>query len=133
MNRTAKRIGTILVVAALLAPGARADSPYDWPDPRGTRATATQSAGAATHPDNRGEPRGPGAIAAAQDRAAPRPDDRGEPRGPGALTPVVVASNRDGFDWADAAIGGLSGLGAALLVAGGVLLVVNQRNRARTA
>ena len=122
-------VGTIVVAAALLVPVAHAD---DWAR---DRIEASGVAGS-THPDNRAEARGPGAIAAAAPTTsgAARPDDRGDTRGPGAVTASrVPASAPNDFDWRDAAIGGLGGLGLALVLAGGLFLVVSQRGRARVA
>jgi hypothetical protein len=103
MNRIAKVTGTALVGAALLAPAAWAD-----------------------RPDDLAGPRGPGAVAA--QNAPVRPDDRAGPRGTGAFAPVVVVgSPESGFDWRDATIGGAAGVGIALLVTGGGVLVLTQR------
>jgi hypothetical protein len=109
MNRIAKLTGTALVAAALLAPAAWAD-----------------------RPDDLAGPRGPGAIAA--QNAPARPDDRPGPRGPGAFADVtVVETAESSFDWRDAAIGGVGGVGLALLVTGGGVLVLTQTRRTRPA
>jgi hypothetical protein len=100
-----KLIATAVVGASLLAPVALADPPAD-------RWSARDVAAAA---------------------AAVRPDDRAGPRGPGAFAPAVVAEPAAGeFDWADATIGGAAGLGAALLVVGGGVLLLTQRSRPKT-
>ena len=105
MNRIAKLTGTALVAAALLAPAAWADRPDDL-------------AGA----------RGPGAIAA--ENAPVRPDDRPGPRGPRAFADVIVVDREESsFDWRDATIGGIAGVGSALVVTGGGVLVLTQRRR----
>ncbi|HET7367407.1 MAG TPA: hypothetical protein VFI83_03490 [Gaiella sp.] len=109
MNRIAKVTGTALVGAALLAPAAWADRPDDL-------------AGA----------RGPGAIAA--QNAPVRPDDRAGPRGPGAFADVILVDRGESsIDWRDATIGGIAGVGCALLVTGGGVLVLTQRKRPRPA
>jgi hypothetical protein len=109
MNRIAKATSTALVGAALLAPAAWADRPDDRPDARG-----------------------PGAIAA--QNAPGRPDDRPGTRGPGAFAgATVVEPAESGFDWRDAAVGGVGGAGLALLVAGGGVLVLTQTRRTRPA
>jgi hypothetical protein len=109
MYRTANLVGTLLVGMALLAPVASADSPYDWP-------SANRPGGVAAH------------------EAPVRPDDRPGPRGPGAFSPGVVVESADsGFDWRDATVGGVAGVGTALLVTGGAVLVLTQRRRPRPA
>lgn len=50
-----------------------------------------------------------------------------------AQRPSVVTSPSEGFNWGDAAIGALSGLGVALLFAGGALLALNQHTKTRIA
>ena len=47
--------------------------------------------------------------------------------------PAQVVSTSAGFDWGDAAIGGLGGAGLALILTGFAFLVASQRNKARTA
>ena len=131
---------------AVHGPGA---TPYDWRD-------YVSSYGAISHPDNRVD-RGPGSIARIgvigevrpDDRAGARgpgalgsvtiagavghPDNRTGTRGPGSVDKVVVATASTGFDWGDAFIGSLGGLGTALLLTGGVILLASQRNKARLA
>ena len=158
MNARTKLIGTIAVGAALFVPVAQAQSPDDRAGLRGPGGIAAQQVGgAATHPDNRAE-RGTGIAAPATNLAA-RPDDRAGTRGPGAYsspalttgaishpdnraesrgpgsvdTAVVLVSASSGFDWGDAMIGGLGGVGAALLLTGCFFLVASQRNKTRLA
>lgn len=45
----------------------------------------------------------------------------------------IVHVSQDGFDWRDAAIGAVSGIGAALLLAGGALMTLRPRARTRAA
>jgi hypothetical protein len=49
---------------------------------------------------------------------------------PGA-TPTIVVGPANTFDWGDAAIGAVSGMGLALLLAGLALLTVVPRTRTR--
>lgn len=159
MNVRTSLIGTIVLGAALLASVAQAQRPDDGAGLRGPGGIAAEQIGTSSHPDNRSEARGPGAIATQQSRTetAVRPDDRGgvrgpgaqgsadlsatshpdnhaEPRGPGAFaTTVVVESAASGFDWRDALIGGLGGMGTALLVTGCLFLLMSQRNKTRMA
>ena len=116
MNARTKLIGTIVLGAALLVPVAQAQSP-----------------------DDSGDLRGPGGIAAVQAAATSshtRPD-AADTLGPDEWEKirgtVVVQPTSSGFDWGDALIGGLGGLGAALLLTGGFFLVTSQRNKARLA
>jgi hypothetical protein len=157
MNARIKLIGTIAVGAALLVPVAQAQSPDDRAGLRGPGGIAAQQAdNASIHPDNRAV-RGTAVAAATTDRAV-RPDDRAGARGPGAHTAatlttgaishpdnradrrvpgsverVVVVSSSSGFDWGDAMIGSLGGVGAALLLTGCFFLVASQRNKTRLA
>jgi len=150
-----KLIGTIVLAAALLAPVAQAQSPDDRAGMRGPGAF--ERAVIASHPDNRGEARGPGAVTTQpaitvrpDDRAGMRgpaafttgttqnvtshPDNRGDARGPGAITTTLVAQpTSDSFDWRDALIGGLGGIGAAFLLTGCFFLLTSQRSKARLA
>ena len=82
-------------------------------------------------PDDRADRTGPGYEGTSGAEYAYRgmlPSDYGQPN-------VIVAVNRpgDGFDWGDALIGGLGGAGMALLLTGSAFLLLNQRNRVRTA
>jgi hypothetical protein len=155
MNARTKLIGTIAVGAALLAPVAQAQSPDYRAGLRGPGGIAAQQAGgASSHPDNRAVrgtgvavpttnlavrpddragTRGPGALAAATlvTGAISHPDNRAEPRGPGSVDRVVVLSGSSRFDWADASIGSLGGIGFALLLMGCVYLLASQRNKTR--
>ena len=158
MNARTKLIGTVALGAALLVPVAQAQSPDDRAGLRGPGGIAAQQAGgAANHPDSRAE-RGTGAVTAAITSGAVRPDDRAGTRGPGAYSPavqttgagshpdnraesrgpgsvdrVVVVSSSSGFDWGDALIGSLGGVGAALLLTGCFFLLAGQRNKTRLA
>jgi hypothetical protein len=153
-----KLIGTIAVGAALFVPVAQAQSPDDRAGLRGPGGIAAQQAGeASSHPDNRAVrgtavaeaattqlavrpddragARGPGAYSAATttNGAISHPDNRAESRGPGSVDKVVVVSSASGFDWGDAMIGSLGGVGAALLLTGCFFLVASQRNKTRLA
>lgn len=161
MNARRMLIGTIVLGSALLVPVAQAQSPDDRAGLRGPGGiAATQAATTSTHPDNRAV-RGPGAVASSGSQTAIRPDDRadrvGPPvgsdvyrsadlsagshpdnradaRGPGAVEAVVVQqASASGFDWGDAMIGSLGGVGAALLFTGCFFLLTGQRNKTRLA
>jgi hypothetical protein len=110
-----KLIGTIVLGAAMLVPVAQAQSPDDSGALRGPGAIAIQAAATSSHtrPD-------------AADTLSP--DEWEKVRGT-----VVVQPVSSGFDWGDALIGGLGGLGVALVLTGGFLLVASQRNKARLA
>jgi hypothetical protein len=159
MNVRTKLIGTLVLAAAIAAPVAQAQRPDDREGVRGPGGIAALQVQtpSANHPDNRVEARGPGAVDAAivatairpDDRAGMRgpgafdvtqrtgasshPDNRAEPRGPGATTIVVSRPSATGFDWNDALIGGIGGMGMALLLTGCFFLLMSQRNRARVA
>jgi hypothetical protein len=89
-----------------------------------------------TRPDDRAGMRGPGAIEQPNTvSTSTRPDDRAGTRGPGALEQptVVVTQSSTGFDWGDAFVGALGGIGTALLLTGALFLLLGQRTRTRIA
>jgi hypothetical protein len=134
MNARTKLIGTIALGAALLVPVAHAERPDDQPGLRGPGGIAALQTAASNHPDNRAESRGPGAYSSPALSPVSHPDNRAGARGPGAREPtVVLTSTSSGFDWSDALIGGVGGMGAALLLTGFLFLFLSQRNRARVA
>jgi hypothetical protein len=106
-------ITTLAAGIAALAPAMASASHYL---PQGADSTTTQQ----VRPDDRA-----GARA-----ASTRPDDRAGYRGPSAPITASVAQVSNGFDWRDAFIGGVSGIGIALLLMGGLLLVTSRRTRA---
>jgi hypothetical protein len=147
-----------LAAAALLAPVAQAQHPDNRPGPRGPGAIEATQTGAARHPDNRADrgvlsqesstqstairpddragERGPGAFDTPTVASTPtRPDDRAGERGPGAFDEptVVVTHTSTGFDWGDAFVGALGGIGTALLLTGALFLLLGQRTRTRIA
>jgi hypothetical protein len=145
-------IATVVLGAALVVPVAQAQSPDDQAGLRGPGGIAAlQAGGAASHPDNRAV-RGAGVVVATSttvrpdDRAGVRgpgaypegrplhPDNRADARGPGAIDTVVVQkTDSSGFDWGDAIIGSLGGVGFALLLTGGFFLLASQRTKTRVA
>ena len=149
-------IATVVVGAALFVPVAQGQSPDDQAGMRGPGGIAAlqQQTGAANHPDNRdlrgaavadaitgnavrpddrGGARGPGAFGSVTiSGAVGHPDNRTEPRGPGSLETVIVVQE-SGFDWGDAMIGSLGGVGAALLLTGCLFLLASQRSKTRLA
>jgi hypothetical protein len=156
MNARTKLIGTVILGAALLVPVAQAQHPDDraglrgpgafvtapssasHPDNRATRgpgsvANQVPQSTAAIRPDDRAGARGPGAFGASDFPAANHPDNREGTRGPGSVTTTVVGVTSTGFDWGDALIGGIGGAGMALLLTGGLLLLMGQRNKTRLA
>jgi hypothetical protein len=157
MNARKKLIGTIAVAAAVLVPVAQAERPDDRAGLRGPGAFAsTQSQvnhpddralkgpgaieqlrqSTTVRPDDRAGMRGPGAIDPGTNSTSTstRPDDRAEARGPGAIDPVVVVTqDSTGFDWDDAFVGALGGMGMALLLTGALFLLLGQRTRTRVA
>jgi hypothetical protein len=149
MNTRKGLVGTIAVVTALLilpvaqarygdgpaAPhGSAGASGTGYVIPSGSDEAIVNDAGSVassgTRPDDRAGLRGVGAVVV----PVSRPDDRAGVRGPGAV-PVhsAAAATTDGFDWIDALVGGAGGIATALLVMGGALLLLAQRNKTRTA
>jgi hypothetical protein len=142
MNVRTKLIGIIVLGAALLVPVAQAERPDDRAGARGPGAFASaqdfgqDTAGApgnVVRPDDRAGVRGPGAAGSPEPTVATHPDNRADPRGPGSVTAVLVEPGSSGFDWGDGLIGALGGAGVALLVTGSAFLLMNQRNKLRTA
>jgi hypothetical protein len=149
MNTRKGLVGTIAVAAALvILPVAQARHGDDqttlhrsvgasgtgYVVPAGSNEAIVNDAGRATsngvRPDDRAGLRGVGEVVV----PVTRPDDRAGVRGPGPV-PVhsAVAATTDGFDWVDALVGGAGGVATALLVMGGALLLLTQRNKTRTA
>jgi hypothetical protein len=140
-------VALAVVVAALTvgAPIAGADPwfndlssairPDDRAGARGPGALAsTAAAQPATRPDDRAGARGPGAVASAGATLATRPDDKAGTRGPGAISPgisTIVVRSANTFDWGDAAIGVVSGMGFALLLVGLAVLTAVTRMKTR--
>jgi hypothetical protein len=116
-------IAAVAAGIAALAPTTAGASPHDLP--LGTGATVSQQS-TVVRPDDRPGARGPiedmvsGSVAV-------RPDDRAGIRGPGTQPPTNLVRSSNGFDWRDAFIGGAGGLGIALLLTGGLLLVASRR------
>jgi hypothetical protein len=103
---------------------------------RGPGAVNTTTVSTATRPDDRAGARGPGAIEQPHTvSTSTRPDDRAGTRGPGAIEQptIVVTQSSTGFDWGDAFVGALGGIGTALLLTGALFLLLGQRTRTRIA
>ena len=154
MTTRTKLVGTLVLAAAIATPTAYAESPDDRGGLRGPGGISAYQAGNATHPDNLPGLRGPGAMTPAEatqvsrpdDRAGARgpgatdvsrpsrhPDNRAGVRGPGALTTFAASSGSSRFDWNDALIGGLAGMGTTLLVTGCCFMLVARRGTRRFA
>lgn len=134
MTARKRLIGTIGVIAAILVPVAQAERPDDRAL-KGIGAIELAQQSEPVRPDDRAGLHGPGAIDSVTVSTSVRPDDRAEPRGPGAIDPAVVAVERHstGFDWGDALVGVLGGMGIALVLTGALFLVLGTRTRTRTA
>jgi hypothetical protein len=135
--------GTITVlVAVAVAAGSSATALAGEPSDDRTRLpkTAAEQSSTPTRPDDRAGRRGPGAIAAVRPLPSNRPDDHAGTRAPGQLgvpsssspSRSAVAAASEAFDWADAAMGAIGGLGAAL-TAGGLVLVAARLRGSRHA
>jgi hypothetical protein len=131
-------IATAVTGIALLTPVAASASQYvahTRPDDRaGARGAIAlvNPAAIGVRPDDRAGIRG-NAVVAPATAAAARPDDRAGYRGPSAPVTARVTLVSSGFDWRDAFVGGLSGIGIALLLMGGLFLAMSRRTRARIA
>ena len=130
MNTRKWLVGTIAVVAALaILPVAQARFGDDMTAPRGSAGASGTGyvipAGSNDAIVNYADPVASSGV---------RPDDRAGARGPGSV-PVhsAAAATTDGFDWVDALVGGAGGIATALLLVGGALLLLTQRNKTRTA
>ena len=110
--------------------------PDDRAGMRGPGAVDTTALATSTRPDDRADMRGPGAIDQPSTvSTSTRPDDRAGARGPGAVEQptIVVTHSSTGFDWGDAFVGALGGIGTALLLTGALFLLLGQRTRTRIA
>lgn len=125
-------IATLVVAAAVLAPAALAARPDDRAGALGAGSIAADQS-SHVRPDDRAGVRA-GFESAATGSDAARPDDRGGARGPGTPsdTPAVHTTST-GFDWSDALIGALTGVGIALVLMGTLLLVTSRRARTKIA
>src|SRR3954454_22468210 len=145
MNTRKRLVGTITVVAALvILPVAQAMHGDHLTAPRGSQGAsgtgyvipagsdqaivndAPLMASSGVRPDDRAGLRGVGDVVV----SVSRPDDRAGVRGPGSVPAhSAVAATTNGFDWVDALVGGAGGIATALLVMGGALLLLTQRNK----
>jgi hypothetical protein len=131
MNVRTKLIGIIVLGAALLAPVAQAQRPDD----RADRGFPVAEQSWPVLPDDRADRRiAPAEQSSPINGAGVRPDDRADRNVRVGVNyePTLVASRPHGFDWGDGLIGGLGGVGLALLLTGAAFLFMNQRQKART-
>ena len=116
-------IGTLVLVIALLVPATAVAKPI---------IDRVNYQSQHVRPNDRG-----GALGAFQGTTASsvavRPDDRAGLHGPGTPPPATVLQSSNGFDWRDAFIGGLAGIGTALLLTGLLFLAASRRTRTRLA
>jgi hypothetical protein len=127
MKARNRLIGMLVVVIAVLIPATAAAQR----DIRPATAGATSQA-SYVRPDDRGGVRGAfeGTVGSA---VVVRPDDRAGVHGPGTPASARVAQSSDSFDWRDAFIGSLGGVGIALLLAGLLFFATSRRTRTRIA
>ena len=118
---------TLSVTAAIAAPASSAARPDDQPGPRGPGAV--EQAQPSTRPDDRAV-HGAGAVATAA-RVDLRSPDTLDATDAGAVGTVTAST--DVFDWNDALIGGLAGIGTALLATGCCLVLMSRRSSGRYA
>lgn len=116
-------IGMLVVLVAVVAPNTAAAKSYI------DRAQGSQSS--QVRPDDRAGARGVEGTTGSS--VVVRPDDRAGLHGPGTPPPATVAQSSDGFDWRDALIGSLGGVGIALLLAGLLFVASSRRTRTRIA
>ena len=77
-------------------------------------------------PDDKAGPRGIGAASA----TSVRPDDRTGQRGPGTIQqPEITLLSDNGSEWTNYLIGAAGGLGASLLLMGGMAVALHFRRR----
>jgi hypothetical protein len=117
-------IGTLVVVIAVLIPATAAAKPI---------IDRTNYQPQQVRPDDRAGTRGAFEGTAGSTIVVVRPDDRAGIHGPGTPPPTSLVRSSDGFDWHDAFVGGLGGLGIALLLAGLLFLAASRRTRTRLA
>jgi hypothetical protein len=120
-------IGMLVVVIAVLIPATAAANRDIRP---GTAGAASQSSH--VRPDDRAGARG-AFEGAAGNAVVVRPDDRSGFHGPGTPPQTSLVRSSDPFDWQDAFVGGLGGVGIALLLTGLLFLAASRRTRTRIA
>ena len=119
---------TVVLVAATLAPDALAQRLQHAYGSNASVAAVQQSD--SIRPDDRAGFRGTGRP---QQAPVIHADDRAGLRGPGTPSPTIVKASSTGFDWGDALIGGLGGVGTAMALMGLLFLLASRRSRARMA
>jgi hypothetical protein len=120
-------IGMLVVTVAVLIPATAAANRDIRP---GTAGATSQSSH--VRPDDRAGARG-AFEGAAGSTVVVHPDDRAGVHGPGTPPQTTLVRSSDGFDWQDAFVGGLGGVGIALLLTGLLFLAASRRTRTRIA
>jgi hypothetical protein len=120
-------IGMLVVVIAVLIPATAAAQPDNRPGTAGSTSQASH-----VRPNDRAGAHGAfeGTVGSA---VVVRPDDRAGLHGPGTPPPASVVQSPDSFDWRDAFIGSLGGVGIALLLSGLLFFAASRRTRTRIA
>jgi hypothetical protein len=120
-------VGMLVVAVAVLIPATAAAQRDIRP---GTAGATSQSSH--VRPDDRAGARG-AFEGAAESAVVVRPDDRAGAHGPGTPPQAILVRSSDGFDWQDAFVGSLGGVGIALLLTGLLFLAASRRTRTRIA
>jgi len=120
-------IGMLVVVIAVLIPATAAAQRDFRPGTAGAKPQSSH-----IRPDDRAGARG-AFEGAAVTAVVVRPDDRAGLHGPGTPPETNLVRSSDESDWQDAFVGGLGGVGIALLLTGLLFLAAGRRTRTRIA
>jgi hypothetical protein len=128
-NRLLKGLAAVLTAGAIAAPAALGSGPSSPDTQDAAKAGRASSVPDMISPDAQDAAKGRRA-GSGPDMISPDTKDAANGRGTGGPTiEVVTVSAPNRFDWIDAGIGAASGLGASLIGAGGLLLVLKRHRR----
>jgi hypothetical protein len=127
-NRLLKGLAAVLAAGAIAAPAALGSGPSSPDTQDAAKAGQPASPTDMIAPDTQDAAKA-GRPGAATDMSSPDTQDAAKGRGLGPTIEVVTVAAPSRFDWIDAGIGAASGLGAVLIVTGGLLLVLKRHRR----
>jgi len=127
-NRLLKGLAAVLAAGTIAAPAALGSGPSSPDTQDAAKAGQPASPADMIAPDTQDAVKA-GRPGAATDMSSPDTQDAAKGRGLGPTIEVVTVAAPSGFDWIDAGIGAASGLGASLIAAGGLILVLKRHRR----
>jgi hypothetical protein len=128
-NRLLKGLAAVLAAGTIATPAALGSGPSSPDTQDAAKAGQSASPTDMIAPDTQDAAKA-GRSGSAADMIAPDTQDTAKGRGLGGPTiEVVTVAAASRFDWIDAGIGAASGLGASLIGAGGLILVLKRHRR----